>query len=211
MKETELVLFDLDGTLIDTIDLIYLSFKHATTIVLNEDLSREKLLRNIGRPLLDQMKVFSEEKKEDLMSTYHEYNFKNHDRMVSAYPGVPKVLGALSKSSRIGVVTSKRRDLALRGIELCGLSGYIEKVVAMEDTTEHKPGPAPVLLALKEFDIKKEKSIFIGDSPFDIQAGKAAGVEAVGVTWGPFSKKELLKNKPDHIIDQIEELLKITG
>ncbi len=211
MKETELVLFDLDGTLIDTIDLIYLSFKHATTIVLNEDLSREKLLRNIGRPLLDQMKVFSEEKKEDLMSTYHEYNFKNHDRMVSAYPGVPKVLGELSKSSRIGVVTSKRRDLALRGIELCGLSGYIEKVVAMEDTTEHKPGPAPVLLALKEFDIKKEKSIFIGDSPFDIQAGKAAGVEAVGVTWGPFSKKELLKNKPDHIIDQIEELLKITG
>ncbi len=211
MKETELVLFDLDGTLIDTIDLIYLSFKHATTIVLNEDLSREKLLRNIGRPLLDQMKVFSEEKKEDLMSTYHEYNFKNHDRMVSAYPGVPKVLGELSKSSRIGVVTSKRRDLALRGIELCGLSGYIEKVVAMEDTTEHKPGPAPVLLALKEFDIKKEKSIFIGDSPFDIQAGEAAGVEAVGVTWGPFSKKELLKNKPDHIIDQIEELLKITG
>ncbi len=211
MKETELVLFDLDGTLIDTIDLIYLSFKHATTIVLNEDLSREKLLRNIGRPLLDQMKVFSEEKKEDLMSTYHEYNFKHHDRMVSAYPGVPKVLGELSKSSRIGVVTSKRRDLALRGIELCGLSGYIEKVVAMEDTTEHKPGPAPVLLALKEFDIKKEKSIFIGDSPFDIQAGKAAGVEAVGVTWGPFSKKELLKNKPDHIIDQIEELLKITG
>lgn len=209
MKEIELVLFDLDGTLIDTIDLIYLSFKHATTSVLNENFTKEKLLKNIGRPLQDQMSVFSDERKEELIRSYHDYNFKNHDRMVAAYPNVPKFLSQLSESSKIGVVTSKRRDLALRGMELCGLSGYIDEVVAMEDTTEHKPGSAPVLLALKKFNKEKDSCVFIGDSPFDIQAGKAAGVMTVAVLWGPFSKETLLKEKPDHIIHKIEELSKI--
>jgi len=209
VKDIELVLFDLDGTLIDTIDLIYLSFKHATISVLNENFTRKKLLRNIGRPLLDQMRIFSDTREEDLMRSYHEYNLRNHDQMVSAYPNVSKILSELSKRSKIGIVTSKRRDLAFRGIELCGLSGYIDIVVAMEDTTEHKPSPAPVLLALQELETEKERSVFIGDSPFDIQAGRAAGVMTIAALWGPFSKEDLSKKRPDYIIGKIEELPEI--
>lgn len=208
----ELILFDLDGTLIDTIDLIHDSFKYATLTVLNKNYDRKTLLKNIGRPLLDQMREFSKDKAEELMDVYHRHNLANHDQMVRAYPGTERALKKLVEQGfRLGVVTSKRKDLAERGLMLCHLDGLVELLVAMEDTEQHKPAPQPVLLALAGFNVKNVNTVFVGDSPFDIEAGKSAGTITVAALWGPFSREDLIGSGPDFYIEKIENIFEILG
>lgn len=206
----KLVLFDLDGTLVDTVELIYLSFKHATKTVLGKTYSREKLLQNLGRPLLDQMLYFSPAHAEELIEVYHRHNLAHHDQMIKPYPGTAETLAELkAQGLRIGVVTSKRRDLAERGLRLCGLDGFIEKLVAAEDTDRHKPDPEPIIFCLEKFQIAADNGVFIGDSPFDLSAGRAAGTQTIAALWGPFPPAELAKELPAEKISEISELPKL--
>lgn len=210
LKNVKAVLFDLDGTVIDTIDLIKASFRYATSQVLGQSLSDEVLLQNLGTPLLGQMKVFSVEKAEELVKAYREHNFTHHDRMIKEYPGVAKVLVYLrNKDYRLAIVTSKSGPLAQRGLAILGLVPYFEVVVSMDDTTEHKPLPAPILLALKKLRCMPDEAIYIGDSPPDLKAGRAAGVLTTAALWGPFTRERLLAEEPDIVLDEVTDLLEI--
>jgi pyrophosphatase PpaX len=202
------VLFDLDGTLVDTVDLIYLSFDYAVKTILGKELSKEQLLENMGRPLLVQMQNFSRTKAEQLIEAYNSHNLSYHDKFIKAYPQTSQTLSWLknTKNTKIGVVTSKKRQLSLRGLEITGLLDYIEVVVAMEDTTHHKPEPDPVHLALKELDRSAETTVFMGDSPFDLLAGRRAGTYTCAALWGPFSRAKLLEQDPDLVLENIGEL-----
>lgn len=202
-----MVLFDLDGTLIDTVELIYQSFKYATEKVLGRNFSRDELLQNLGRPLLDQMHRFSPAKAEELIEVYHQHNLARHDEMIRSYPGTSETLAILrERGFRLGVVTSKRRDLAKRGLIICGLYKFIEMMVAMEDTELHKPDPEPVKLILSLFQTRAENSIFVGDSPFDLTSAHGAGAHAVAALWGPFKKEVLEKENPEAKIKKITDL-----
>lgn len=206
-KKIELVIFDLDGTLLDTVELLYRSFKYATETVLNKKFPREKLIKNIGRPLFEQMKYFSGSQAPLLVEVYNKHNATIHDDLVNAYPGVAKTLNALQgRGLHIGVVTSKMRAVAERGLALCGLEDYIEKLVAMEDTVQHKPEPEPVKYILEKFKISADKSVFVGDSPFDMAAARAAGSRPIAALWGPFSRDILKKEKPDIMLSNITDL-----
>jgi pyrophosphatase PpaX len=210
LKKVKAVLFDLDGTVIDTIDLIRSSFRHATTQVLGQSLPDEVLLQNLGTPLLDQMKVFSPEKAEELVKVYREHNQAHHDRMVKEYPDVVTVLTGLKKKGyRLAIVTSKSGPLARRGLEVLGLGPYFEVLVSMDDTTEHKPLPAPILAALQKLGCGPDEAVYIGDSPHDLRAGKAAGVLTAAALWGPFPLERLLAEKPDLVLDKMTDLLEI--
>lgn len=202
------VLFDLDGTLIDTVDLIYRSFDYAVRKVLGQELSQAELLKNMGRPLAVQMQHFSKSKAAELLDAYNEHNLSLHDQYISAYPGTVEILKWLKseKNVRMGIVTSKKRDLCLRGLELTHLKEYFEAVIAMEDTTHHKPSAEPVLAALAQIGAQPSESVFIGDSPFDITAGNHARLYTGAALWGPFDPDLLRSVRPDFELNNLSDL-----
>jgi pyrophosphatase PpaX len=201
------VLFDLDGTLIDTVDLIHRSFDFAVRTVLGKKLSQAELLQNMGRPLAVQMQCFSKTRVEELLEAYNRHNLAEHDKYVSAYPGTIETLAWLrTEKMRLGVVTSKKRDLCLRGMRITGISDFFETVIAMEDTSHHKPDPEPVFRALEQLGVRPAEAVFIGDSPFDVLSGNQAGTYTGAALWGPFSVDSLRAAGPDFELSEIRDL-----
>lgn len=201
------VLFDFDGTLVDTTDLIYQSMRHATGEVLGREISRDVLMANVGQPLPRQMELLSAEHAEALLDSYRLHNEENHDALIKEFPGVEESLVRLKAAGvRVGVVTSKRRfsvDMALKNFP--GLGGVVDQWVTMEDTTEHKPRPEPLLKGLELLgNVPREQAAYVGDSPFDVAAAKAAGVESVAVSWGAFSEDALRAAEPDHLVPDLD-------
>jgi pyrophosphatase PpaX len=205
-------LFDFDGTLVDTTDLIYQSMRHAAGEVLGREISREILMANVGQPLPRQMELLSAQHAEALLDSYRLHNEEHHDALIQEFPGIEKSLARLrSAGVRVGVVTSKRRfsvDMALKTFP--GLGEVVDQWVTMEDTTEHKPRPEPLLKGLELLgNIPREEAAYVGDSPFDVAAAKAAGVKSVAVSWGAFSEEALCSAEPDHLVPDIDSAVDI--
>lgn len=191
------VLFDLDGTLIDSVALILASFRYATETVLGRSMTDEALLRNVGMPLLPQMEILAPGRGEELTQVYREHNSANHDTMLKAYPDVPEVLDGLrEKGYRLGVVTSKGTPLMLRGLERFGLAGRFDVLVSMDDVEAHKPDPEPLLFAASELGVEPAECAYVGDSPHDVAAALAAGMTAIGALWGAFPAGRVLAAGP---------------
>jgi pyrophosphatase PpaX len=200
-------LFDFDGTLVDTTEMIHQSMRHATSSVLGrDDIPRETLLANVGKPLPRQMELIDAEKAESLLEAYRSHHEEHHDALIGEFPGVEESLARLrSAGILVAVVTSKRRlsvEMALKNFP--GLRDVVDRFVTLEDTTQHKPSPEPLLRGLELLGgIPKESAAYVGDSPFDVQAAKAAGLTSVAVSWGAFSEDRLREAKPDHLVPDI--------
>jgi pyrophosphatase PpaX len=205
-------LFDFDGTLVDTTDLIYQSMRHAAGEVLGREISREVLMANVGQPLPRQMELLSAEHAEALLDSYRLHNEENHDALIKEFPGVEESLARLrSAGVRVAVVTSKRRfsvDMALKTFP--GLGEVVDQWVMMEDTTEHKPRPEPLLKGLELLgNVPRKQAAYVGDSPFDVAAAKAAGVRSVAVSWGAFSEDALRAAEPDHLVPDLDSAVDV--
>jgi pyrophosphatase PpaX len=200
-------LFDFDGTLVDTTEMIYQGMRHATSTVLDrEDIPRETLLANVGQPLPRQMELLDAEKTELLLEAYRHHHEENHDALIRAFPHVAQDLSRLQAAGiTVAVVTSKRRtsvEMALNNFP--DLRGVVDRFVTMEDTREHKPHPEPLWRGLELVgDVPKEEAAYIGDSPFDVEAAKAAGLTGVAVSWGAFSEERLREADPDYLVPDI--------
>ena len=202
------VVFDLDGTVVDSVELIVKSFRHATSTVLGEVLPDEFIVAGVGRPLRAQMERLSAEHAQELYDVYREYNHRRHDELIRGYDGIEEVLDALKAAGRrTGIVTSKSRDTTEMAFRAVGLEARFDVVVTATDTTEHKPSPAPLLLCLQRLGATAAGSVYIGDSPFDIQAGAAAGMTTAAVAWGVFGRDTLLAAGPDFWLDEPRDLL----
>lgn len=203
------VLFDLDGTVIDSVTLIRESHRHAVTTVLGLRLDDEALVVNVGRPLMEQMRHFSPDRAEELYDTYRAWNHANTAALLRAYEGVGSLLDGLAGAGRpMGIVTSKSRDAVDLAFEvLPEVRARFGVVVTADDTERHKPHPEPLLHALDALGAPREGSCYVGDAPFDIRAGRAAGLFTIGVTWGFFSRGDLMEEGPDLIVDTPGELL----
>ena len=203
------VLFDLDGTVIDSVTLIRESHRHAVRAVLGLELTDDALVVNVGRPLIEQMRHFSPENADELFRVYREWNHANTAALLEEYDGVEELLTGLSAAGRrMGIVTSKSRDAVdLAWGVLPEARRHFDVVVTADDTPRHKPSPDPVLHALEVLGTGTDGACYVGDAPFDIRAGRAAGVVSIGVTWGFFSRAELEAEGADLIVDTPAELL----
>ena len=200
-------LFDFDGTLVDTTDLIYQSMRHAAGEVLGREVSREVLMANVGQPLPRQMELLSAEHAEALLNSYRLHNEENHDALIKEFPGVEEALARLRWAGvQVAVITSKRRfsvDMALKTFP--GLGEVVDRWVTMEDTNEHKPRPEPLHKGLELLgNVPREEATYVGDSPFDVAAAKAACVKSVAVSWGAFSEEALRAAGPDHLVPDLD-------
>ena len=205
----ETVLFDLDGTLIDSGAAILASFHHATQTVLGRRYEDDVIMASVGgHGIRRQMAAFDEDRVDDLIAAYRAHNMELY-RDIRLFPGIEPVLERLRDSGRrLGVVTVKSRITVDLTFELLPLGEYFEVVVNGDDVTEHKPHPAGLELALEQLGADAGTAAYVGDSPFDLQAAKAAGMGAIGVAWGGIHGRDRLEpEQPDALIDRPEELL----
>ena len=205
------VLFDLDGTLIDSGEIILSSFRHATQTVLAREIPDEVLAAAVGGSnIYEQMRAFDEERAEELVRVYRAHNEPLHDDLV-AFEGIERVLDRLRAEGRqLGIVTAKRRKTVDLAFAILPLERYFDSVVTSEQTEHHKPHPEPVLTALDRLGSTPEEAAFVGDSPFDMGAGKAAGVFTVAVSWGKIHPVERLRETgADAVVHSPEELLDV--
>jgi len=202
------VLFDLDGTVVDTVELIVESFRHATRTVLGRELPDEHILAGVGRPLRTQMERLSAARADELYDVYREYNHRRHDELIRGYEGIDDVLRELRAAGRrLGIVTSKSRDTTHMAFRALGLAGHFDAVVTASDTTEHKPAPEPLLLCMEMLGAGSARAIYVGDSPYDVQAGAAAGMATAAVAWGVFGREALLEARPDFWLARPRDLV----
>ena len=207
---SRVVLFDLDGTLIDSGAIILASMRHAAETVLARRIPDEELMAAVGGPgLVAQMRAIDAEHADELVRVYREHNEPLHEEL-QACEGVLDVLTELKRrGARLGIVTAKRVATVQLALEVIPeLERYFDVVVGAEDTERHKPHPDPILVALERLGVEPAEAAYVGDSPFDVQAAKAAGVRAVAVTWGRIHDEDrLAREEPDAIVHTAEELL----
>jgi pyrophosphatase PpaX len=212
MKAITTVLFDLDGTLIDSVRLILDSYHHTLATHQLPARSDAFWLEGLGRPLRVQFRHWSEnpEQLEALIATYREFNMAHHDEMVTVYPGVPEMIAAIRRAGlKTGLVTSKNRPGALRGLSHTGLADTMDVLVGADDVMHPKPHPEPVQLALRQLGSEPGESAYVGDSIHDMESGRAAGVRTAAVLWGPFGRADLERAEPDHWLERPDDLLRV--
>ena len=202
------ILFDLDGTLVDTNELIIDSFIYTFKVLKKDVPSREEIISCFGEPIFESMGKYFEDVNE-AVKTYREFNLKYHDERISSYKGAKELLSILkNRGFKLAIVTSKNRSTALRALELLGLIDYFDSFVTSDDVDIHKPDPEPVLKACELLEISPKEAIMIGDSIYDIMSGRDAGSKTCGVLYS-FMKKELLEVNADYYIEDLLELINI--
>lgn len=211
----DVALFDLDGTVLDTYAPILESMRYATKMVFGEALPDSKLVSMVGQPLVTQMQAFAAERgcgsevADELTRVYRKYNERDLDEKSFPFPGIPEAIASLKNAGfTVGVVTSKRAVLATKSLKAHGLFDAFACVNGAEDSTAHKPDPDPLLTAAKKLGVSPDRCVYVGDSPYDLQAAHAANMPCVGVTWGKFFGREiLLEQMPSVLIASPEELV----
>jgi pyrophosphatase PpaX len=206
------ILFDLDGTLIDSVRLILDSYHHTMATHGLPARSDEDWLAGLGTPLTVQLREWAHdpERMSLLIETYREYNLRNHDTMVTAYPGVVDMVRMIRRAGhRTGIVTSKNRTGAVRGLRRIGLEEEIDVIVGADDVQQPKPHAEPILIALERLREAPGQTIYIGDSVHDMESGRAAGVATGAVLWGPFQRVHLEHTGPSHWLNHPDDVLRL--
>jgi pyrophosphatase PpaX len=204
------ILFDLDGTLIDSVQLILESYRHTLASHGIPPRTDEEWLRGVGTPLAAQFAPWQDDQGtlEAMIATYREYNLANHDRMVREFPGVVETVRAVrARRLKTGLVSSKARSGALRGLRLVGLEDAMDVLVCADEVTNAKPHPEPVAKAVELLGADPATTLFVGDSIHDLNSGRAAGVRTAAVLWGPFARAHLASGKPDYWLEHPRDLL----
>lgn len=204
------IIFDNDGTLVDTGQLILDSFRHATRQVLGQEFPEERLMAKVGQPLSVQMWDYTDDEAvhDALLTSFREYNHSIHDQVVSAFPGVIDGLAELKRRGyRLGVVSSKLHALCWRGLTIVGAAPYLDFCIGADDFPEFKPKPGPILYGAEKLGLPIDRCVYVGDAPFDIAAGNAAGCATVACTWGIFAQEALEAESPTATVHSFAELV----
>ena len=203
------VLFDLDGTLIDSIELILNSARHAFRDREGHVPSDAEWLTGVGIPLAAMFRRYARDAAEvdELILKYREYQLAHHDRLVTAYDQVVETVDFIRAAGHpVAVVTSKTGWLARRGLDHVGLGPHFDVIVGCDSCERHKPDPQPVYVALDKLGYQPSEAVFVGDSVHDVAAGNAAGVVTIAALWGPFSREDLAASGPTHFLDRMADL-----
>lgn len=211
MKTYSVVLFDLDGTLIDTNHLIVTSFQHVFRECLNLSVEAKEIVPYFGEPLVTTLARYSPERAEELTTRYRTFNEAHHDELIRQFADVKEMLADLKEAGvKTAVVTSKRRAMALRGLRISGLEDLMDTVVGVDETERHKPEAEPALLALQRLGEEPgAHALMVGDSHYDILCGRNAGVKTAAVGWSLQTRETLSASAPDFWVDTPADLSRL--
>ncbi|MFZ5968204.1 MAG: pyrophosphatase PpaX [Bacillota bacterium] len=202
------ILFDLDGTLLDTNELIIQSFQHTYKKHLKKEVPREYIIKTFGETLSTTLARECSHCLSEAVESYRAFQQVNFENYITIHTGVKEGLENLSrKGYRLAVVTSRLNASAIRGLQHFDIEKYFEVIIGADDTEEHKPSPVPALMALEKLEGSPEKAIMVGDSPFDIQCAQNAEMLSVAVSWSALPKNLYMQYGPDYVVDTMEELI----
>ncbi|MBY9078980.1 pyrophosphatase PpaX [Paenibacillus sp. HN-1] len=209
----ECVLFDLDGTIVNTNELIINSFMYTLEQHALPALTREQMIPYMGTSLPAQLRSFTNlEDVSPLEASYRRYQTEHHDELIKSFPNVNETLEVLrGRGIKLGVVTTKIRPNTIRALEMFDLKQYMDTVVTLDDVEKIKPHAEPVLTAVGNLGVSPEKTLMVGDSPVDIQSGKNAGVLTAAVAWSLKGEEMLGQYEPDFILQDMTDLYDIVG
>lgn len=210
-KEINTLLFDFDGTLLDTNELIIQTF----IAVLGEHFpgryEREDILHFIGPSLEQTFESIDAERAIELTTQYRAINKQLHDELITEYDGVTETLRLLkARGIKMAIVSTKRSANIKRGLALMGIDEVFEHIISLDEVKNPKPDPEPILLALEKLGASKEEALMIGDNYHDIEGGKNAGVRTAGVAWSIKGEAFLASYEPDFMLQHISDLLELT-
>ncbi|MDY7224064.1 pyrophosphatase PpaX [Halalkalibacterium halodurans] len=210
--EINTVLFDLDGTLINTNELIISSFLHTFETYYPGKYGRKDAIECIGPPLTDSFKRLDPERVEEMVATYRKHNHAHHDKLVEPYEGVYETVKTLHEQGfKLAIVTTKIRETAMKGLKLFGLDEFFDVIVALDDVENVKPNPEPLEKAMNGLGAKKEETIMVGDNSHDILGGKNAGVKTAVVGYAIRGEDYVRQFDPDYVLRSMPDLLDIVG
>lgn len=206
------ILFDLDGTLIDTNELIISTYLHTLEKYYPGKYERADVLPFLGPTLHEVFGAMDPEKVEEMVLDYRTYNLANHDSLVKEFVGVMETIETLKKKGyKLAIVTTKREDVAFKGLRLMKLDQFFDVMIAYDHVKKVKPDPEPIFLALEKLDSKPEETLMVGDNFHDVLAGKNAGTKTAGVAWTIKGRDYLAKYEPDYMLENMTDLLRILG
>ncbi|AOH57080.1 pyrophosphatase [Peribacillus muralis] len=204
------LLFDLDGTLINTNELIIASFTETLNHFCPGQFKREDIIPFIGPTLTDTFSSIDPKRVKEMITFYRAYNWKNHDALVTQFDGVYETVQTLKQAGyKLAVVTTKKRDVVEKGLRLSNLEPFFEVVVTLDEVENAKPDPEPLVKALTQLGSKPYEAIMIGDSYHDILGGKNAGTKTAGVAWSIRGREFLEGYHPDYMLEKMADLLNI--
>jgi len=212
VKPFSCILFDLDGTVLNTNELIIRSFQHTLSTHLGLQPADEELYPYFGEPLRDTLARYDANRVDELITTYREFMYGNHDELVKIFPGTFETMEALHMAGiKLGVVTSKLKMTSEWGLKLFGLAKFVRVCITIEDVQNPKPHPEPIELALHRLSLGKEGVLMVGDSPYDLRCAYNAGVSSAAVGWSVHSRETLQKENPHFVLGQFSDLLGMCG
>lgn len=215
MNNIDTVLFDFDGTVMDTNNVILMSWQHTFRTLRNREEPQENLVKTFGEPLETTMKkFFPDVPVEESVSIYRSFHHDNFSKLIKLFPGMGELIEEVKhRGYKTGLVTSRLLRTTMEGLNKYGLRDRFDTIVTADDTTKHKPDPQPVNIALEKLGSVAERTVMLGDTTFDMLCARNAGVSPILVSWSLAlkgkTKEELGEACPDHIIEKPEELLEI--
>ncbi|MEK3887904.1 pyrophosphatase PpaX [Bacillus sp. FSL K6-3431] len=211
-KRITTLLFDLDGTLIDTNELIVSSFLHTLGKFYPNRFERADVLPFLGPPLVVTFNGIDPQKTEEMIVEYRKYNLAQHDLLVKEFNGVFETIRTLSENNfKLAIVSTKMRDTVIKGLELTKLDQFFDVIISLDEVERAKPDPEPLEKALKALGSTPKEAMMIGDNHHDILGGKNAGTYTCGVSWSLKGKEYLEQFHPDYMLEKMADLLEIIG
>lgn len=205
------ILFDLDGTLLDSNELIHQSFVH-TFNHHGYSFTREEIVAFNGPPLIKTFSKLNPNTAEEMIQTYRTHNLEHHNKYVKLFPNVKETLKKLhAHGFKMGIVSTKMRPGVMLGLEFTEINRFFDTIVTIDDVNNAKPHPEPVLKAMKNLDGSPATSIMVGDNYHDIESGKNAGLKTVGVAWSLKGEEYLRQFNPTYMVNDMRDLLPIVG
>ncbi|TMW72546.1 pyrophosphatase PpaX [Alteribacter natronophilus] len=210
MEHVDTILFDLDGTLINTVDLIVASFMHTMETYYPGEYEEKDVIHFIGPPLSETFEKLDPARIQEMTDTYRTFNHEKHDELVKDYEGVYETVELLHRQGyKMAIVTTKRSDTALKGLRLMGLDRFFDVVVALDHVENYKPHPEPLEKALKQLGSSADRALMVGDSHHDILGGKNTGTKTAGVAWSVKGREYMEMYEPDVLLETMPDLLKV--
>ncbi|WP_421381356.1 pyrophosphatase PpaX [Bacillus salacetis] len=204
------VLFDLDGTLINTNELIISSFLHTMNKYFPDQYKREDVLQFMGPPLEESFLRVKPDAVDEMVKTYRTYNLEKHDSLVTEFDGVFETVQTLSQNGyKLAIVSTKVRDVVIKGLKLTNLDQFFDVIVTLDEVEKAKPDPEPINKALEALGSTPGESIMVGDNHHDILAGKNAGTYSAGVAWSAKGREHLDQYEPDFMLETMADLLDV--
>jgi len=206
MKKYDGVIFDIDGTLTSTNELIFSTFNHVTKKYLNKSMTNEEIIELFG-PTEDKiLEDWFGDDVEKVRKDYYTFYTANHE-MADIYPGMKELLHFLKeKNVLLSIYTGKGREATLITLKKLGIYDLFDLVISGSDVKEHKPSPEGIQMFLDKFSLDKGKVLMVGDAPADIYAARTAGVQVASVVWDSYAYEKVMSMESDFVFHTVEEL-----